>query len=328
MATIQRECIVEVEYIGPELEVNDNVHGAMKRVWHDTADVFRSVTVGFGAGPVVIEGDWGPAFTEGDAKSLALKLSAEQLHPREALYTGEIYLSLVFLAMNLAVPGSANFSNVRIRTSEEAGVRVRWSSAPFEGVWLDGDQWPWAQPSEVSLAETWKWLQHLRPMDSQVAHSAVQRALFCLLHATRESAISPTILIWLCSALEALYDVPAETIGRTLRNRVFLVLGRPASHKVAARQIARLYDLRSKFAHGSFEVVHPLANDLLDCGVLRIHEGILPIFNLGYALVLSTLQRMIRNGWRALRFDETLLGERATSGSVDSAPNQGLEPTR
>jgi Apea-like HEPN len=328
MATVQRQCIVEVEYIGPELEFNDNVHGAMKRVWHDAADVFRSVTIDLGGGPIGIEGDWGPAFSEGGAKSFDLRLSAERLHPREALNTGEIYLSLVFLAMNLAVPGAANFPSVHIRTSEGTGARGRWSSAPFEGVWVFGDRWPWAQPSEVSLADTWNWLQHLQPMGSQVAQGAVQRALFSLLHSAQESDLSPTILIWLCSALEALYDVPAETIGRTLRNRIFLLLGRPASHTVAARQIAKLYDLRSKFAHGSFEVVHPLANDLLDCRVLRIHEAILPIFSLGYALVLSTLQHMIRNGWRALRFDETLLGERATSGSVDSAPNQGMELTR
>jgi hypothetical protein len=328
MATVQRECIVEVEYIGPELELNDIVDAAIKRVWYDAADVFRSVTVDFGAGPVVIEGDWGPAFRERGAKSIELRLSAERLSPREAIYNGEVYLSLVFLAMNLAVPGSANFSSVRMRSSEETGLPIRWSSAPFEGIWLYGDQWLWAQPSEVSLAETWKWLQHLRPMGSQVAHSAVQRGLFCVLHATQESAISPIILIWLCSALEALYNVPADTIGRTLRNRVFLLLGRPANHKVAARQIARLYELRSKFAHGSFEVVHPLANDLLDGNVDRIYEVILPVSSLGYALVLSTLQHMIRNGWRALKFDETLHGERATSGSVDSAPNQGMEPTR
>jgi Apea-like HEPN len=230
--------------------------------------------------------------------------------------------------MNLAVPGSVNFSSVRIRTSEETGRPLRWSSEPFEGVWLNGDQWLWAQPSEVSLAETWNWLQHLRPMGSQVAHSAVQRALFSLLHATQESGDSPTVLIWLCSALEALYDVPAETIGRTLRNRVFLLLGCPTNHKAAARQIARLYNLRSKFAHGSFEVVHPLANDLLDPSIQKIDDVIFPVFDLGYALVLSTLQHMIRNGWRALKFDETLLGERATSGSLNSAPSQGMEPTQ
>jgi len=58
--------------------------------------------------------------------------------------------------------------------------------------------------------------------------------------------------------------------------------------------------------------VHPLANDILDCSVDKIHAAIIPIFAFGYALVLSTLQHMIRNGWRALRFDETLHGERAT----------------
>ena len=164
----------------------------------------------------------------------------------------------------------------------------------------------------MSLAETWQWLEHLRPMSSQVAQSAVQRALLSLLHSVQDSELSPTTLIWLCSALEALYDVPPETIGRTLRNRVFLLLGRPASHKVAARQIAKLYDLRSKFAHGSFEVVHPLANDLLDCRVDKLHGALLPILSLGYALVLSTLHHMIRYGWTAIRFDETLHGERAT----------------
>ena len=187
MATVQRECIVEVEYIGPELKLNDIVDGAIKRVWHDAADVFRSVTVDFGAGPVVIEGDGGLAFRERDAKSIELRLSAERLSPQEAINNGEVYLSLVFLAMNLAVPGSANFSSVRIRTSEETGLPIRWSSAPFEGIWLDGDQWPWAQPSEVSLAETGKWLQHLRPMGSQVAHSCSARVV---LSTTRNSGIS------------------------------------------------------------------------------------------------------------------------------------------
>ena len=82
----------------------------------------------------MIEGDWGPAFSGGDGKSLTLKLTAERLQPREAIYTGAVYLSLIFLALNLAVPGSANFHAVRIRTSEETGHYVRWSSPPFEAV--------------------------------------------------------------------------------------------------------------------------------------------------------------------------------------------------
>jgi hypothetical protein len=321
MTTAQCECTVEVNYVGPELQINDIFDSALKRVWRDAPDVFRRVTVDFGTGPVVVEGDWRPAFRKRGVKSIDLRLSAERMSPVEATHIVEVYLSLVFLAMNLAVPGSANFSSVRIRTSERTGLPVGWSSVPFEGVWLDGDQWPWAQPSILALAKTWTWLQQLQPMGSQVAHGAVQRALFSLLHATGESDFSPTILIWLCSALEALYDVPFETIGRTLRNRVFLLLGRPASHKVAARQIARLYDVRSKFAHGSFEVVHPSENEFLDGNIDRIYKVIFPVSCLGYALVLSTLQHMIRNGWRALKFDETLHGERTASDSVDSAPN-------
>jgi hypothetical protein len=338
MAIVQCECIVEVEETGSQWKFDDFVESAIKSVWNDTADVFRSVTVDFGAGPIVIEGDWGPSIREvveadkmglqeaskqrllqdrwpairkPDTVSIKLMLSAEQLSPGAALNYGQLYLSLVFLAMNLAVPGSVEFGSVRIKNSEKTCSDNSLSSEHFELIWIDGTHWPWALPREVSLAETWNWLQRLQPMGSQVAHSAVQRALFCLLHASLESYLSPTILIWLCSALETLYDVPDATIARTLRNRVFQLLGRPTNYKVAARQITNLYDQRSKFAHGSFEVVHPLQNDLLDSNVLRIHTAIRPILSLGYTLVVSTLQHMIRNGWRALRFDETLRGEPA-----------------
>jgi hypothetical protein len=342
MATAQCECIVEVEHIRSQFKYDDIVDSAQHRVWSDAADVFRSVTVDFGTGPVVIEGDWGPVIRKlaaggmsmedadkyklqhgrwpdipkQDVESIKLTLTAVQEPRTTVVHYVEIYLSQVFLAINLAMPGAADFSSFRIRNSEATGAHVKWPSDLFDGSWIYGTQWPWALPSEVSLAETWHWLQRLRPMGSQVAHSAVQRALFCLLHASLAPHLSPTILIWLCSALETLYDVPDTTIGRTLRNRVFQLLGRPTNHTVAARQITNLYDLRSKFAHGSFEVVHPVQNELLDSHVLRIHDALDPILSFGHALVVSTLQHMIRNGWRALRFDETLRGEPATPGTL------------
>jgi hypothetical protein len=341
MATVQCECIVEAEHIRPKHKFDDIVESAINRVWSDAADVFRSVTVDFGAGPVVIEGDWRPAIRKlaagemsiedadkyalqhgrwpdpkQDVESIKLTLTTAQQPRATGVGYGEIYLSLVFLTMNLAMPGAADFSSFSIRDSANIGWYDKWPSDHFESIWDYGAQWPWALPSEVSLAETWHWLQRLQPMGSQIAHSAVQRALFCLLHASREPYMAPTALIWLCSALETLYDVPDTTIGRTLRNRVFQLLGRPTNHTVAARQITNLYDQRSKFAHGSFEVVHPVGHDLLDSNVRRIHAALAPILGLGNALVVSTLQHMIRNGWMALRFDETLRGEPATPGTL------------
>lgn len=67
--------------------------------------------------------------------------------------------------------------------------------------------------------------------------------------------------------------------------------------------------MRSRFVHGEFEVHHPALIDTFDNSINEYILTLSKASDLGYCILLATLQKMILNGWKKIIFYEMYGGE-------------------
>jgi hypothetical protein len=115
--------------------------------------------------------------------------------------------------------------------------------------------------------------------------------------------------MWLMHALESFYDTPKGTIERSLKNRIMLLLGEPIwGQKLILRKIGALYDERSAYVHGVSPIHHPLHNDIMDARLEAYVSSNLERCGLVTAIIVGSIQKMIREGWKEVRYEEVLIG--------------------
>ncbi|MBM7584650.1 hypothetical protein JOC86_001187 [Bacillus pakistanensis] len=139
--------------------------------------------------------------------------------------------------------------------------------------------------------------------------NGTESALFSILNICREGYVSPTQLIWISSALEALYDTLKGQISRTLVDRIELFLGIPENGKKKfKKKIREFYNLRSRFVHGELEIAHPMYKNILDEKFSDYETQLLENCDFGLSIVIATLQKMIKNKWTCINFKEQYFG--------------------
>lgn len=170
--------------------------------------------------------------------------------------------------------------------------------------------WPSLEP--LSVVKAWLWLESTACIDAGIARHSVGRALAALSYVAQASLDSESSLnlAWVLLGLEALYCTGSVGLREQLVAKSELVLGRRVENKKA---FGAMYDFRSRFLHGDmdlplryseFNAVPDFERHYVD---LDDHEG------LALAVLISTLQTMIRNDWRALNFHHALSAEQVSS---------------
>ena len=226
-------------------------------------------------------------------------------------YYVEYYLHQVFLALNLSSPGCCTFCGTTINRDNSPDIFSKnlelrgYAGKPF--ALSSGNSWPGV--SSIPLFNTWNWLQALNPNIQQVAQTKVERALFAMLCVGKESSLNPNRLMWLAHALEALFDTPDLGISKALKDRIFLVLGKPVTHSKKIRQsIDSFYHLRSNFVHGELAIAHPLGNPSLHEEIAGLEARIMEETDLAISIIWATLQLFVRKNWREIEFNESFSG--------------------
>jgi hypothetical protein len=211
------------------------------------------------------------------------------------------FLQQVFLAMNLAVPGSANFFSSRYEEVRHADYPPpQLSSDIFEGAYATALDRGWPSLRRLALVDVWTWLHDALSYDLDLAAEPVDKALFALLrvcesHPVDESDASN--VLYITQAVEALFAVGRKHIGANLRARLEALLGEPPLHR---GWFTKFYDLRSRIAHGGIPMLRPGAYfDWDDSAAVRkyITEFWSPV-DTAIAVLLATLQDLIARGSR------------------------------
>jgi hypothetical protein len=210
----------------------------------------------------------------------------------------EIFLHQFFLTMNLSSPGCCNFHNTSFEIDRDfSPYEINLDSGTIEGAWIE------------SLKNGWPKIESIPMVGQKIARSGTERALFALLHVCRQTYFDPNMLMWIAHMLEALYDTPVTLIHKFLQDRIFLVLGEPATFKRNfTKKIREFYNLRSEFVHGDLDIIHPASEGDLDEGVNKYDIKFMESIDFGLAIGLATLQRQIAEKWKDIKFSETYYG--------------------
>ncbi|MDQ4628660.1 hypothetical protein [Janthinobacterium lividum] len=218
------------------------------------------------------------------------------------------YLYDVFMMLNLALPGSADFMNLRIQsdTSETPTLPTRLSPYYFHAAYSERDEWPFL--SEVGIETIEKWYSDVRKNVSQIPESPLERALFSVLHVCRSDG-RPEDIIWIFHALESLLQTRVGENFSALVERLTLVLSPDAKQEsVMKKKLREMYSHRSSFVHGGLAIIHPMHNEVIDCRAGDAYISTIELSKYGIKLLLACFQNFARNGWLNVSFRVVLEG--------------------
>lgn len=233
-----------------------------------------------------------------------ISTASSQHHSDEVL---KYHLYDFFLIMNLASPGSCDFYSAKIVNSEEE-FQIPLSSYHFEFAFTESCEGKWPNVSNHSFNETIDWYDGARSDFSQIPDSKVEKVLFAILHLAR-GEVSPVQVIYIFFALETLFETKPGQNLTSLVDRIAQLLECTDSEKAKLKKWLRgLYNLRSSFVHGGLQVGHPMYSMSLDNRVQKQFDDHLNLIDNGFAVLLSSVQKIISLGWHDVTFFEKMVG--------------------
>lgn len=126
-------------------------------------------------------------------------------------------LQQLYLAMNLAMPGSFNLlGSTYGDLSDDGYPPPNLSSDILEGAFNQARQRGWPALSRIPVFDTWKWLQNAMSYDVDIAREPSDKALFTLLRVCEPRPVDVDYVLYIAQAFEALFAGGREGIGRTL----------------------------------------------------------------------------------------------------------------
>jgi len=235
------------------------------------------------------------------------KLSGYDWYP---IFFLEYYLYEVFFISNLACPGSANFYNISIEgsaTKTENLNRVSLSNFYFDEWMIESIRGVKPSAHLLNPAIAAKWFFEVNPHVTQQAENGTQRALFALFHLCKNDGHIDFVM-WLFSALESLLATRVGENFSGLIRRAALVLELNSTETSAmSKRMRKLYDLRSAFVHGGFDIAHPIHSESIDWRLDKQYGNVLECSKYGFFLLTAILQKMIETQRKELVFEERLV---------------------
>jgi len=62
--------------------------------------------------------------------------------------------------------------------------------------------------------------------------------------------------------------------------------------------------MRSRFVHGTFEIIHPLKNEQIDENVDSQYDEIYQAMDFGLATLMASIRSLIKKNYREVKFDD------------------------
>ena len=213
----------------------------------------------------------------------------------------ESYLYDLFVILNLAFPGSADFLNTSVESKgARKGNRLELSAYNFEHEYHNSAQWPTLRILDPKVVA--KWHHKVRKGVNQLPENSVERALFALLHVSRSSG-RPEDIIWIFYSFEALFQTRVGENYAALIERITLLLQpNQEQEKELRKRLRSMYDYRSAFVHGGLQIIHPMHQEVIDRRVDEKYSTTLDLSQFGTRLLLACLQRCIDEDWEEIKF--------------------------
>ena len=303
-----------------------------RRLWRDVSTDLQSITLHSVAGDryricpdwsVVLRAFAKPKQARKRIEKLCLPVTVHIKSDNkrlDALFNGaqgaiHLFLNHLFLATNISAPGCCNFQGCSILSDHFSYAHDRRMSISLSCEYFHVALWRHKIHRQLppvgflNFRTVRAWLMANLPPTTQRATTSTQRALFSMCHLCYKDGGGPAGLMWLSHALEALYSTTAGYNVNALQNRATQVL-RIAKDKQEKfrKDIRDYYSMRSAFVHGGFKILHPFEDDRFDNSTGMAYDELYEPAIFGFALVLSTIQTMVKRRWSAMTFQERHTG--------------------
>lgn len=220
----------------------------------------------------------------------------------------EYFLYEVFTVANLALPGSAEFLNFEIqRADRPSGDRLGLSAFYFSEWMIQTVEGKSPAAKVLDLDFTIEWFAHVNPRVTQKAENGTQRALYATYQLCRSEGQIDFVL-WLFNALESLLGtrVGENFSGLVRRTSLLLQLNDKEKSQIQ-KTLRKLYDLRSSFVHGGYEVPHPMHREPIDPRIGDDYMNILRLSIEGFSILGSLFQALIEKQIPVVAFEERVI---------------------
>lgn len=214
----------------------------------------------------------------------------------------ENYLYDVFTILNFALPGAADFLNLKVLNDANKIVvsRMRLSSYYLHVAFTNSDEWPILRKIDIKVVE--KWYSVVRQGVSQVPDSPLERAIFAMLHVCRSDG-RPEDIVYLFYAFESLLQTRVGENFSALIDRLTLILCPNAEQEARMKKRLReMYNHRSSFVHGGLMIIHPMHNEVMDNRVNDSYTSTIDLSLYGIKLLIACFQNYVQNDWCDLDF--------------------------
>ena len=230
--------------------------------------------------------------------TLQLDVTCSGTSVSDDMFPTDRFVEQLFLACNLAEPGSCAFTGPESVISLDPALidgACRLGRLPTVDS-LEADFWPELDP--VSFKEAWDWLHEDLSYDVEVATTPAQIAIFTMVLLASRSPLDPDNIVAVVRAIEAIYGRGGrENITKTVEERIERTFGRPAQYP---RWFRQFYDQRSRLVHGDRRLLRPgLTHPQTAEAITFLEEHLGPLEH-GVRLVMASLYRMIRSKNRNL----------------------------
>ena len=217
----------------------------------------------------------------------------------------EMFIHEVFLIANLSVPGSVSF-----RGSVDQGrfsSEITLDGSVFELAWMHALDGRWPANEALSRQDVLGWFKSLNLSCKQLPESGIEKALYALLHIAKNDQQIESI-VWIFHGLEGLVSSnPGGNFSAMIRRLSAILDLKSSQQKILKKRLTEMYQMRSAFVHGGYAVPHPLCNEVVD---KRLDDQLGKLYGLitfGVALLVATLQVLIKKQIVKLQFEERIL---------------------
>jgi hypothetical protein len=164
-------------------------------------------------------------------------------------------------------------------------------------------QMGWPRLGVLDIRTVWAWAAKHRDMLEAFDSTALGRALSAFSRLfERNTADQPMQLLWALVGLEALYVRGKTDLLQQVREKSQVLLGQQQAYK---KKITQMYEFRSRFVHGDLDFPGLyLFGDAREV-VGKYDQGLYDAIAVAVAVLVATIQEVIRRDWSGLRFDYT-----------------------
>ncbi len=207
---------------------------------------------------------------------------------------------------HIAKPGHIRAGEGKLFYDETNSKNIEGVSCDLQFALEVAEKISWPEIHELLIQDVWLWATSFKCGAEGFGFSPAGRALAAFSHLFNNSfsnSATAISLFWSMVGLESLYTSGSGELTQQLLEKPPILLGEQKDYK---KHVKSMYNYRSRFVHGDI----PFPNYFYGADASPEYEEFFSesseSVEIATAILLATLQQLVRNGWHSLNFEYSL----------------------